>query len=34
MENAEAAIQRRTKSCMEILNEALETECTCKTHEE
>ena len=34
MENAEATIQRRTKSCMEILNEALETECTCKTHEE
>jgi hypothetical protein len=34
MENAEAKIQRRKKSRMEILNEALETECTCKTHGE
>ena len=33
MENAEATM-RREKSRMEILNEALETECSCKTHGE
>ena len=32
MENAEATMRRREKSRMEILNEALETECSCKTH--
>ena len=34
IENAEARMKRREKSRVEILNEALETSCTCKTYGE